>query len=75
MRKIDLHLPMDNLRVSEHLIQPVDRCARHAHGLQNGNPMLGRLLYQMRIEQGDELITILKPIGVSDETAIGCQAA
>ncbi len=34
MRQIDLQLPMDHLRMSKHLVQPVDRRARNSDWLK-----------------------------------------
>lgn len=59
--------------MSKHLIQRVDRRARNADRFQQRYPVMRRLLGQMDIEKRDELITIMKPVGVRGKTGIGGQ--
>lgn len=73
MRQIDLQFSMDHLRMSKHLVKPVDRRARNSDWLKCRYPVVCRLHCHMHSQKWNKLVAIVKPIGVREKADVGGQ--
>src|SRR5207249_7244693 len=64
------HSPRLHLRVREHLIDPVDRTARHADRVQRRQPMSLRARTQDLADQWNDQLAMTHPSAVGRETRI-----
>lgn len=68
--KVDLQLAMDDLRMRECLVEPVDRRAWYADGFEKGDPVLRRFLGKMLGQDRDQSVAVRQAIRVGGETGV-----
>ena len=70
MRQVDAHPARRELRVGEHLVEPVYRTAGHAHRLQQVEPRALRARFHHGGDERHEEVAVAHAVGVPGESGM-----